>query len=46
MESGELMIYEFLLGLNTVETTKNFSWTTGEDIADHSIETRECKKFR
>ena len=36
----ELMIYEFELGHNATEATKNICCAKGDGAVDHSIETR------
>ena len=41
----ELLLYEFKLGHNTAEATKNIYCMNGEGIVDHSTVTRWLKKF-
>ena len=41
----ELMVYEFELGHNSAEATKNISCAKSEGIVDHSTETRWLNKF-
>ena len=41
----ELMLYEFKLGHDAVEETKNISCTIGEDTVDHCSVTRLLKRL-
>ena len=41
----ELRIYEFKLGYNAMEATKNISYVKGEIVVDYSKVNRWFKKF-